>query len=71
MRPALPLPRTRPADLTSAAAKETALPPQPAQQAREGREGEPKTTAPVRSDVAPAAKALPMAPTMVPVAPLE
>jgi hypothetical protein len=72
MRPALPLPRTRPADLTSAAAKETALPPQPAQPAREGREvGEPKTTAPVRSDVAPAAKALPMAPTMVPVAPLE
>jgi hypothetical protein len=71
LRPALPLPRTRPADLTSAAAKETALPPQPAQQAREGREGgEPKTTAPVR-EVAPAAKALPMAPTMVPVAPLE
>jgi hypothetical protein len=72
LRPALPLPRTRPADLTSAAAKETAPPPQPAQQAREGREGgEPKTTAPVRSDVAPAAKVLPMAPTMVPVAPLE
>src|SRR6266853_676879 len=72
LRPALPLPRTRPADLTSAAAKETAPPPHPAHQAREGREGdEPKTTAPVRSDVAPAAKALPMAPTMVPVAPLE
>ena len=71
LRPALPLPRTRPADLTSTAAKETALPPQPAQQAREGREGgEPKTTAPVR-EVAPPAKALPMAPTMVPVAPLE
>jgi hypothetical protein len=71
LRPALPLPRTRPADLTSAAAKETALPPQPAQPAREGREvGEPKTAAPVR-EVAPAAKALPMAPTMVPVAPLE
>ena len=72
LRPAPPLPRTRPADLTSAAAKETAPPPHPAHQAREGREGdEPKTTAPVRSDVAPAAKALPMAPTMVPVAPLE
>jgi len=72
LRPALPLPRTRPADLTSAAAKETAPPPQPAQQARDGRErGEPKTTAPVRSDVVPAAKALPLAPTMVPVAPLE
>jgi len=72
LRPAPPLPRTRPADLTSAVAKETAPPPHPAHQAREGREGdEPKTTAPVRSDVAPAAKALPMAPTMVPVAPLE
>jgi len=72
MRPALPLPRTRPADLTSAAAKETAPPPHPAQQAGDRREGgEPKTTAPVRSDVAPTAKALPMAPTMVPVAPLE
>jgi hypothetical protein len=72
LRPALPLPRTRPADLTSAAAKETAPPPQPGQQARDGREGgELKTTAPVRADVAPAAKALPMAPTMVPVAPLE
>ena len=72
MRPGLPLPRTRPADLTSAAAKETAPLPHPAQQAREGREAdEPKTTAPVRSDVAPAAKTLPMAPTMVPVAPLE
>jgi hypothetical protein len=71
LRPALPLPRTRPADLASTAAKETALPSQPAQQAREGREGgEPKTTAPVR-EVAPAPKALPMAPTMVPVAPLE
>jgi hypothetical protein len=72
MRPALPLPRTRPANLTSAAAKETAPPPHPAQQVEERREGgEPKTTAPVRSDVAPAAKALPMAPAMVPVAPLE
>jgi hypothetical protein len=73
MRPAPPLPRTRPADLTSAAAKETAAPPpNPAQQVREGREGgEPKTTAPVHADVAPAAKALPMSPTMVPVAPLE
>jgi hypothetical protein len=72
LRPALPLPRTRPADLTSAAAKETAPSPQPAQQAREGREGgEPKTTAPVRTDVAPVPKALPLAPTMVPVAPLE
>jgi hypothetical protein len=67
-----PLPRTRPADLTSAATKETAPPPHPAQQAREGREGgEPRTMAPVRTEVAPAAKALPMAPTMVPVAPLE
>jgi hypothetical protein len=74
MRPALPLPRTRPADLTTAAAKETAPPPRayPLPQAGERREGgEPKTTAPVRSDVAPAAKAPPMAPTMVPVAPLE
>jgi len=74
MRPALPLPRTRPADLTSAVAKETALPPRayPIPQAGERTEGgEPKTTAPVRSDVAPAAKALPIAPTMVPVAPLE
>jgi hypothetical protein len=72
MRPALPLPRTRPADITSAAAKETAPLPHPAQQTREGREAdEPRTTAPVRSDVAPAAKALPMPPTMVPVAPLE
>jgi hypothetical protein len=74
IRPALPLPRTRPADLTSAAARETAPPPtpRPAQQAREsGEGGEPKMTAPVRSDVAPAAKALPMGPTMVPVAPLE
>jgi hypothetical protein len=72
MRPALPLPRTRPADLTSAAAKETAAPPNPAQQVREGREGgEPKMTAPIRADVAAAAKALPMSPTMVPVAPLE
>jgi hypothetical protein len=72
LRPGLPLPRTRPADLTSAAAKETAPPPHPAQQARESTDGgEPKTTAPVRSDVAPATKALPMTPTMVPVAPLE
>ncbi len=72
IRPALPLPRTRPADLTSAAVKETARPPHSAQQATERKEGgELKTTAPVRSDVAPAAKALPMAPTMVPVAPLE
>ena len=72
LRPALPLPRTRPADLTSAVAKETAPPPHPAQQAREGREGdEPKTTAPVRPEVTPAAKALPTPPTMVPVAPLE
>jgi hypothetical protein len=72
LRPALPLPRTRPADPISAAAKETAPPPHPAQQARESTGGgEPKTTAPVRSDVAPAAKALPMTPTMVPVAPLE
>jgi hypothetical protein len=74
MRPALPLPRTRPADLTTAAAKETAPPPRayPLPQAGERREGgEPKTTAPVRSDGAPAAKALPIAPTMVPVAPLE
>jgi hypothetical protein len=71
VQPALPLPRTRPAGLTSAAAKETAAPPNPAPQARESREGgEPKTTAPVR-EVAPAPKALPMAPTMVPVAPLE
>src|SRR5258708_39807580 len=35
LRPGLPLPRTRPADLTSAAAKETAPPPHPAHQARE------------------------------------
>jgi hypothetical protein len=69
MRSALPLPRTRPADITSAAAKETASPPRPAQQVRE--EGEPKMAAPVRAEAAPAAKALPMAPTMVPVAPLE
>jgi hypothetical protein len=74
MRPALPLPRTRPADLTTAAAKDTAPGPRayPLPQAGERREsGESKTTAPVRADVAPAAKAPPIAPTMVPVAPLE
>jgi hypothetical protein len=74
MRPALPLPRTRPADLTAAAAKETTPPPRayPLPQAGERREGgEPKTTAPVSSDLAPAAKAPPISPTMVPVAPLE
>jgi hypothetical protein len=74
MRPALPLPRTRPADLTAAAAKETAPPPRayPLPQAEERREGgEPKTTAPAHSDLAPAAKAAATAPTMVPVAPLE
>src|SRR5258708_36361512 len=50
LRPALPLPRTRPADLTSAAAKETAPPPHPAQHAGARRKWcEPKTTAPVRS----------------------
>jgi hypothetical protein len=72
MRPSPPLPRTRPADLTSAASKEPARPPHPAQQAREGREGgEPKAAAPGRPDVAPAAKGPTMPPTMVPVAPLE
>jgi hypothetical protein len=74
MRPALPLPRTRPADLTAAAAKETAPPPRayPLPQAGERREGgEPQTTVPVHSDLAPAAKVPPIAPTMVPVAPLE
>ena len=69
MRPTLPLPRTRPADLTSAAAKETAT-PYTSPRTGEGREGgAPKAAAPLRSDVAPAAKSPPV--TMVPVAPLE
>jgi hypothetical protein len=71
MRPALPLPRTRPADLTAAAAKEAAPLPRAYPLPQAGERGEPKTTAPVRSDLAPAAKAPPIAPTMVPVAPLE
>jgi len=60
-RPSPPLPRNRPADLTSAAVKETA----PAAQS------EPKAAAPGRSEVAPAAKPPPLPSTMVPVAPLE
>jgi hypothetical protein len=64
MRPSLPLPRTRPADLTHAVAKETASPP-PYTSPRAGAD----RAAPVRSDVAPAAKS--PAVTMVPVAPLE
>src|SRR5258708_33217445 len=63
MRPSLPLPRTRPADLTSAAAKETAPPPHPAQQARDGREaGAPQNIAPGRPHGAPAPKAPPIPP---------
>jgi hypothetical protein len=70
MRPSLPLPRTRPADLTSAAAKETPSPSPYASRTGAGQEsGEPKAATPVRSDVAPAAKSPPV--TMVPVAPLE
>jgi hypothetical protein len=57
VRRAPPLPRTRPGELTSAVSKQSAAPPQAA--------------APVNPDVAPAAKPLPVAPTMVPVAPLE
>jgi hypothetical protein len=67
MRPAPPLPRTRPTDL--AVAKET-TPPPPYPAARAG-EGEPKAAAPGRPDIGPAAKPPPLAPTMVPVAPLE
>jgi hypothetical protein len=52
-----PLPRTRPGELTSAVNTQSAAPAQAA--------------APVRPDVAPAAKPPPVAPTMVPVAPLE
>jgi hypothetical protein len=69
-----PLPRTRPADLTSAVAKETAASvPYPPPRVGEGREGgEPKAAAAGRSDVAPAANPPPVPPTtMVPVAPLE
>jgi hypothetical protein len=51
-----PLPRTRPGELTSAVNKQSAAPAQ--------------ATAPVPPDVAPATKP-PVAPTMVPVAPLE
>jgi hypothetical protein len=71
LRPSLPLPRTRPADVTSAAAKETAPPsPYPSSRAGEGREGgEPRAAASGRPDVAPATKPPPV--TMVPVAPLE
>jgi hypothetical protein len=70
-RPPPPLPRTRPADLTSAAAKETVPPTRyTSPRTEERRESsEPKAAAPVRSDVAPAAKPPPV--TMVPVAPLE
>jgi len=72
-RPSPPLPRTRPADLISAEAKETAPPP-PYAPPRAGERrggGEPRVAAPGRSDVAPAAKPPAAAPTMVPVAPLE
>jgi len=69
-----PLPRTRPADLTSAVAKETAAPaPYAPPRAAEGREGgEPRAASPAgRTDVAPAAQPPAVRPTMVPVAPLE
>jgi hypothetical protein len=70
-RPSAPLPHTRPADLTSAAPKESPPPaaaslPSPASG---GGKGAGNVAAPVRSDVAPAAKSPPV--TMVPVAPLE
>ena len=72
IRPSLPLPRTRPADVTSAAAKETTspapyTPPRTGDGSTEG--GAPRAAAPVRSDAATPAKPPPV--TMVPVAPLE
>lgn len=68
-----PLPRTRPTDLTIAAPKESAPPaalplPSPASA---GGKGGGNIAAPVRPDVAGAAKSPPAPPTMVPVAPLE
>jgi hypothetical protein len=56
-----PLPRTRPADLAGAVAKETGA----------GARSAPKATAAGQSHVAPAPTVRPAQPTMVPVAPLE
>jgi hypothetical protein len=56
-----PLPRTRPADLAGAVAKESGA----------GTRREPKAEAAGQSHVAPARTAPPAQPTMVPVAPLE
>jgi hypothetical protein len=61
LRRSPPLPRTRPADVTSGAAKESAPRAQ----------GEPRPVPPGRSEVLPAAVSRPAPPTMVPVAPLE
>jgi hypothetical protein len=72
VRPSPPLPRTRPADLTSAVNKQSAAPAPPSLPSPAGGGGKGGgNAAPVGSDAAPTAMPRPAAPTMVPVAPLE
>jgi hypothetical protein len=67
----LPLPRTRPADLTSTLTTQSPASTSPSASGAGKGGGSAPPAAQSRSDAAAAAKSPPIAPTMVPVAPLE